>query len=134
MKNTPASIISTLHGNTISISTYLLSHPSTQSESDQPSQFSIHHIHIAWQHNIHLYLPPISPIHTERVKSNKPVQHPSHPHCMATQYPSLLTVYSTHPHRTSQVRQASSASIISILHGKHNIHLYLRPITPIHTE
>src|SRR5262245_18574454 len=84
--------------NTISISTYNLFHPSTQkSHVKQASSASLITIALQTQHP---YLHPVYFTHPhKRVRSNKPVQHPSHP-----------------------------------LHCKHNIHIYLHAISPIHTN
>src|SRR5215813_1016638 len=151
---------------TISISTYRLFHPSTQTSqvkqtssasilsialqpqypylltgyfthphkrvrSNKPVQHPSYPLHC--NHNIHIYLPTISPIHTN--ESGQTSQFSIHHiRCIASTI-SISTYSLFHPStQTSQVKQASSASITYPLHCNHNIHIYLPTISPIHTN
>src|SRR5437763_453599 len=94
----------------MSISTYSLFCACTQSEIGQTSNISIHHIHC--KHDVNIYLLSILCMYTKRDRPNKQHQHSSYSLQTRCQY--LLTLYFVHAHKASQVKQATSASIIFI--------------------
>src|SRR2546430_4267135 len=94
------------------MSTYRLFCAFIQNESGQTSNISIHHIHHC-KYPGNIYLQAILCMRAKRVGPNKQYQHPSFSLQISWKY--LLTFYFVHSHKTSQVKQPTSASIISTI-------------------